>query len=257
MILKSKNLVCGYGKKPSVNPVIKNIEFEIEEGSRVAILGANGCGKTTLLRAIGGILPYEGSLQLDGKEVRDYKRRDIAGRLAVMTQLSQIYFSYTVEETVMFGRYLHTNHIFGNPDARDKEVVERCLRRNGLLDIRNRQIDELSGGQKQRVFLARTMAQETPLLLLDEPTNHLDLRYQAELMEYLKDWCRESKKHTLIGVFHDISMARSICNHFIVMKEGAIVATGSQEEAMSREHLQMAYDMDVERYMQKQLSFWN
>ena len=256
MILKSKDFVCGYGKKPNINPVIKNIEFQIEEGSKVAILGANGCGKTTLVRAIAGILPYDGSLLLDGAEVRSYKRRQIAKKLAVMTQLSQLYFSYTVEETVMLGRYLHTNHIFGNPDERDKEVVEKCLRRNGLLEIRGKQIDELSGGQRQRVFLARTMAQETPILLLDEPTNHLDLRYQAELMEYLLDWCKEDTAHTLIGVFHDINMALSVCDQFLVMKDGQIISAGPKEVVLSGENLKEAYEMDVESYMQRQLSFW-
>ena len=141
MILKSKELICGYGKKADVNPVIKSIDFEIEEGSKVAVLGANGSGKTTLLRAIGGMLSYEGSRVLDGKEVRNHKRNEIARKLAIMTQLSQVYFSYTVEETVMLGRYLFTNNLFGIPNDRDKEVVEKCLKRNGLLDIRKKQID--------------------------------------------------------------------------------------------------------------------
>lgn len=264
MILESKELTCGYDRKPSVNPVINRITFDIEEGSKVAVLGANGSGKTTLLRAIGGMLAYDGSLVLDGKDVRDYKRKELSKKVAIMTQLSSIYFSYTVEETVMLGRYLYTDNIFGIPDAKDLEVVEKCLKRNGLLDIRNKQIDELSGGQRQRVFLARTMAQETPVLLLDEPTNHLDLKYQAELMEYLMEWCKESTKlsdgrvvkNTLIGVFHDINMALSVCDEFLVMKDGEIIAKGDKEQGLSNDKLKIAYDMDVEAYMKKQLALW-
>ena len=248
MILKSKDLVCGYSKKPHINPVIKNIEFQIEQGSKVAILGANGCGKTTLLRAIGGILPYEGSLLLDGEEVRSYKRRKIAEKLAVMTQLSQLYFSYTVEETVMLGRYLHTNHIFGNPDDRDKDVVEKCLRRNGLLEIRGKQIDELSGGQRQRVFLARTMAQETPILLLDEPTNHLDLKVVAGMADYLKEWCAEPH-HTLIGVYHDIPLALHLADELLLIKDGRVAAQGTKEEILNSGMLEKAYDFDVRGYL--------
>lgn len=264
MILKSKNLVCGYGSKADIDPVIRDIDFHIEEGSRVAILGANGSGKTTLVRAIGGVLPYEGSLTLDGKEIRNYKRKEIAKKLAIMTQLSQTYFSYTVEETVMLGRYLYSDNIFGIPTGKDKEVVERSLRRNGLWDIREKQIDELSGGQRQRVFLARTIAQETPILLLDEPTNHLDLKYQAELMDYLRRWSSETTTledgrvmcNTLIGVFHDINMALSICDHFLIMKKGEIIYFGDREGVIAGATLKEAYDMDVEEYMKRQFSLW-
>ncbi|WP_051538231.1 ABC transporter ATP-binding protein [Butyrivibrio proteoclasticus] len=264
MILKSKDLVCGYGKKPSVNPVLNRISFDIAEGSKVAILGANGSGKTTLLRAIGGMLSYDGSLSLDEREVSSYKRKELSRMVAIMTQLSSIYFSYTVEETVMLGRYLYTDNIFGIPDAKDREVVEKCLVRNGLTDIRDKQIDELSGGQRQRVFLARTMAQQTPILLLDEPTNHLDLKYQAELMEYLMEWSKESTtledgrvvKNTLIGVFHDINMALSVCDEFIVMKDGQIIANGDRASSLGNKELQEAYGLDVENYMKKQLSLW-
>ncbi len=265
MILKGKELICGYSKRPSADPVLKSIEFNICEGSRVAVLGANGSGKTTLIRAIGGMLGYEGSLVLDGKEVRSLRRREIAKKLAVMAQFSQIYFSYTVEETVMLGRYLYTGNLLGIPDSRDKAVVEKCLERNGLLDIRKRQIDELSGGQKQRVFLARTMAQETPVLLLDEPANHLDLKYRAELMEYLLEWCSgttvledgRSVKNTLIGVFHDINMALAVCNEFILLKDGKIISAGPREEAITRDKLIETFGMDVESYMKKQFRLWD
>lgn len=248
----------------AANPVIKGIDFNIEEGNRVAILGANGCGKTTLIRAIGGLLPYAGSLILDGKEVRDHKRKEIAKKMAIMTQLSNTYFSYTVEETVMLGRYLYSGNMLGIPDNRDKEVVERSLKRTGLWDIRKKQIDTLSGGQRQRVFLSRTMAQETPVLLLDEPTNHLDLKYQAELVSYLNEWCEESTTledgrvihNTLIGVFHDINLALNICDTFLIMKSGQIIAFGGRETALDRSTLKKAYDMDVEAYMKKQLSLW-
>ena len=264
MILKSDKLICGYGRTPSDNPVIHDIDFEVEEGSRVAILGANGCGKTTLLRAIAGVLPYEGRLSLDGKEVREQKRNEIAKKLAIMTQLSQIYFSYTVEETVMLGRYLYSNNILGIPSDKDKEVVEKCLYSNGLSDIRKKQIDELSGGQRQRVFLARTMAQETPVLLLDEPTNHLDLKYQAQLMEYLSEWCKQTTtmedgrkvKNTLIGVFHDINLALGLCDSFFLMKDGRIISKGDRSLAINKEKLKEAYDIDVEDYMKKQLLLW-
>ena len=265
MILRVNDLTCGYNKDPMEDPVIKKISFDIRQGSKVAVLGANGCGKTTLLRAMSGMLSYSGSLLLDQKEVKSCKRNEIARKIAILTQLSHVYFSYTVEETVMLGRYLYTDHLFGKPGDKDKEVVERCLRRNGLLDIRNKQIDELSGGQQQRVFLARTMAQETPILLLDEPTNHLDLKYRAELTDYLSEWCSDSTalpdgrkiKNTLIGVFHDINMALSVCDELLILKDGRLIYGPESEPSKLKEPLKEAYDMDVETYMKKQLSIWS
>ena len=243
MILRVNDLTCGYNKDPMEDPVIKKISFDIRQGSKVAVLGANGCGKTTLLRAMSGMLSYSGSLLLDQKEVKSCKRNEIARKITI----------------------LYTDHLFGKPGDKDKEVVERCLRRNGLLDIRNKQIDELSGGQQQRVFLARTMAQETPILLLDEPTNHLDLKYRAELTDYLSEWCSDSTalpdgrkiKNTLIGVFHDINMALSVCDEFLILKDGRLIYGPESEPSKLKEPLKEAYDMDVETYMKKQLSIWS
>lgn len=265
MILKSNDLICGYDQKPNKNPVLKSISFDIVEGSKVAILGANGSGKTTLLRAIAGILPYEGSLLLDDKEIRDYKRKEIARKLAIMTQVSQVYFSYTVAETVMLGRYLYTGNILGIPEKKDHEIVDMCLEKTGLSDLRDKQINELSGGQRQRVFLARTMAQQTPFLLLDEPTNHLDLKYQAELVSFINNWSTETTrltdgrevKNTLIGVFHDINMAISVCDTFIILKDGQIIKNASKSEILSdTDALQTAYDINVKEYMQQNMRIW-
>ena len=196
MLIECRNLYCGYGKKPSDNPIIRDISFTINEGESVAILGANGCGKTTLIRAVSGMLTFDGNIKLDGKELRTMKRKDIARKLSVLMQFSNVYFSYSVEETVMLGRYLYSGNILGIPGKEDQEKVSKCLKEYGLYDIKDRQISQLSGGQLQRVFLARTMAQDTDIIILDEPTNHLDLKYQSEFLEYLSDWKKEDEKHS-------------------------------------------------------------
>ncbi len=264
-LLQCENLVCGYGKNPGDNSILKNISFTIEEGRNLAILGANGSGKTTMLRALSGTLSYRGSIKLLGTEIRDMSRLEIASMQAMLSQLSNVYFSYTVEDTVMLGRYLYTRGIFGRPGKRDKEVVEKCLRQNGLYAIKDKQIAELSGGQRQRVFLARTIAQETPLMLLDEPTNHLDMKYQDELMDYLKEWSygkttlRDGREvhNTIVGVFHDINMAINICDEIMFIKDGKVLAKGDIEEVITDENLYGAYDMDVAAYMKKMMSFWS
>lgn len=256
MLLECKNLICGYGKRPGENPVIKDISFGVNEGESIAILGANGCGKTTLIKTLAGMLSYDGSILLGNKEVRNLKRKDIAKKISVMMQFSDIYFSYTVEETVMLGRYLYSNNVFGIANSRDKEIVDKSLREYGLEDIRDRQISQLSGGQLQRVFLARTMAQDTDIIILDEPTNHLDLKYQSEFLSYLSDWKKESKKHTLIGVFHDINIALEASDKLILLKDGNILADGSKEELIKSKYLTDTFDIDVKQYMKKQYSHW-
>ena len=256
MLIECRNLYCGYGKKPSDNPIIRDISFTINEGESVAILGANGCGKTTLIRAVSGMLTYDGNIKLDGKELRTMKRKDIARKLSVLMQFSNVYFSYSVEETVMLGRYLYSGNILGIPGKEDQEKVSKCLKEYGLYDIKDRQISQLSGGQLQRVFLARTMAQDTDIIILDEPTNHLDLKYQSEFLEYLSDWKKEDEKHTLIGVFHDINIALEAAERLILMKNGKIIADGDKEEILNGGYLKDTYDIDVKGYMKRQYSHW-
>lgn len=135
----------------------------------------------------------------------------------------------------------------------------------GLKDMENREIRRLSGGQLQRVYLARTLAQETPLILLDEPTNHLDLRYQAELMEYLLAWSKGSTvlpdgrvcKNTLIGVFHDIGLAAQVSEYMVFLKKGRILAAGPKADTLSSRILEETYEMDVASYMRSQKKIWD
>ncbi|MBC8589871.1 ABC transporter ATP-binding protein [Wansuia hejianensis] len=251
-MLELKNVFTGYGDID----IIKDISLNIGEGTNLCILGPNGCGKTTLLKAIAGILPIRGDILIDGISIKDMKRHEIAGKIAVMSQISNIYFSYTVFETVMLGRYLYMkNSIFKEPSQNDKAYVEKCLKATGLSSIRNKQIDTLSGGQLQRVFLARTLAQDPNIILLDEPTNHLDLRYQKELIDYLKEWSKEDR-HAVIGVFHDINLAMDLADQVLVMEKGKAVSLGKPEEVIKDHTLNRVYEMDIVGYMVDSLEQW-
>ena len=263
--LACQDMTCGYDKKAGVNPIITGLTVDIKEGESVAILGANGSGKTTFLRALNGVLPYLGSIQVEGKEVKTLKRKKLSARMAMMTQMSNLYFSYTVEETVLLGRYVHTGNMLGIPTKVDYHIVDLCLEQNGLSDIRKKQIGSLSGGQMQRVFLARTMAQQAPILLLDEPTNHLDLKYQAELVEFLKKWKvgttpsqedGSETRNTLVGVYHDINLALQVADRFLFMKQGHLIADLTKEDVRKGDILKETYGIDVVEYMQKQLENW-
>ena len=263
-IISLKNVSAGYGRYKKNKPaeealVLKNISLEIAQGRSVCLLGPNGCGKTTLLRVIAGMLPAYGEVLVDGKSIRTLRRREIASYIAFLSQMSHAYYSYSVYETVMQGRYVHGSSVFSGTASRDREVVEETLETLGLQDLAGRQITSLSGGQLQRVMLARCMAQKSPVLILDEPMNHLDLKVQSELMEYLIRWRQKPLKMegkgeyrpTIIGVFHDISMAACVADEMAFISNGRILAFGGKNEVFTEEMLEKTYDFDVAGYLRK------
>ena len=250
-MLRVEKLTCGYGREP----VVKGLTFSVEEGQRLCILGPNGCGKTTLLRAVAGLLPCEGTVEVCGRALSAMSRRETAQNIALMSQLTGTYFSYTVYETVMLGRYAH--HKGGGLEresAEDRRIVRESLERTGTLALSDRLITELSGGQLQRVFLARAFAQDPAVILLDEPTNHLDLRYQVELTETLKTWAAQGGR-AVLGVLHDINLALSFADTVLLMEDGRACFYGPAA-ALEPALLSRVYGMDVDGYMRRTLSRW-
>lgn len=250
-MLKVEHFYCGYGKVQ----VIHDLSFQVEEGGRLCILGPNGCGKTTLLRALAGALPWQGFVEADGIALRGLSPKQRAKKIALMSQFSQTAFDYTVYEAVMLGRYAHRSKtLFPVETAADRSAVEDALRRTGVWELREQAVTKLSGGQLQRVFLARTYAQEPQIILLDEPANHLDLRYQAELLESLQDWTAD-KRRCVVGVFHDISLALAFADKTLLLEKGRALACGPVEE-MDRKLFDRLYGMDVCRYMKRMYGRW-
>lgn len=251
IMLTVKQLSCGYGK----TEVIHDLSFQVEAGGRLCILGPNGCGKTTLLRALAGVLSWQGQIEADGVSLIGLPPRQRAKKIALMSQFSGTAFDYTVYETVMLGRYAHQgDSLFSAETADDRIVVEDALRRTGVWELRERSVTKLSGGQLQRVFLARTFAQEPQIILLDEPANHLDLRCQAELLESLRDWTADGKR-CVAGVFHDIGLAFAFADTALLLEEGRALACGPVEE-LDEELLDRLYGMDVRRYMKNMYGRW-
>ncbi len=250
-MLKISELRTGYGG----NDIIKGVSFEVKQGENLAVIGCNGCGKTTLLRAVGGILPYSGSVTLLGKEVSIIKKRELAKQVALLSQNTQMYFNYTVRETVEMGRFAHSGDtLFGRKSDNDEQVQE-ALRLTGLADIEGRGVHTLSGGQLQRVFLAKILAQDPQVLLLDEPTNHLDLNYQLEIISFLKGWAKQ-KGRTIIGVLHDINLAMSFADNILLLSDGNIARFGSCDYVLCSEELSAAYNVDVCAHMLDSFGRW-
>ena len=250
-MLQVQHLSCGYGD----TPVVKDISFQVEEGQRLCILGPNGCGKTTLLRGIMGLLPARGTVTVGGKMLSALSARQKAKRIALMSQLSSAYFSYTVYETVMLGRYAHQKRsaLFGESEE-DRRIVQESLERTDMLELKDRLITELSGGQLQRVFLSRIFAQDPQVILLDEPTNHLDLKYQVELIGALKEWVKKEKR-CVVGVLHDMNLALSFADKLLLMEQGAVKAL-ENTETFDLSLLDNTYQMDVQGYMRESLKRW-
>lgn len=250
-ILKVEHLSCGYGKIR----VIPDLSFQVKAGERLCVLGPNGCGKTTLLRALAGVIPWQGSVEADGLALRGLPPKQRAKRIALMSQFSQNAFDYTVYEAVMMGRYAHRRKsLFPGEPAADCNAVEEALRRTGVWELRDQPVTRLSGGQLQRVFLARTFAQEPQIILLDEPANHLDLRCQAELLESLREWTA-GRKRCVVGVFHDISMALAFADTVLLLEKGEALACSSVEE-LDEKLLDRLYGMEVRQYMKKIQERW-
>lgn len=250
-MLKVEHLTCGYGG----TPVVKDLSFEVPAGGRLCILGPNGCGKTTLLRALAGLLPHEGKVTAEGRDLAAMDRRQLARTVALLSQISSVYFSYTVYETVLMGRYAHqTGGAFSGPGPEDRAIALECMERTGVADLRDRQVTELSGGQLQRVFLARTFAQQPRIILLDEPTNHLDLKYQVELVQELKAWAA-GEGRCVVGVLHDVNLALNLADLFLLMEEGQARYFGPAAE-FDPAALNRVYQMDVGGYMRRSLQRW-
>lgn len=250
-MLTAQHLYCGYGKKQ----VIRDLSFQMEAGERLCILGPNGCGKTTLLRALAGVIPWQGDVEADGSSLRGLSPKQRAKKIALMSQFSQTAFDYTVYETVMLGRYAHRSHFpFCTETTADRYAVEEALRRTDMWELRNQSVTRLSGGQLQRVFLSRTFAQEPQIILLDEPANHLDLRCQAELLDSLRDWTAD-RRRCVVGVFHDINMALTFADTALLLEEGRLLACGPVEN-LDLTLLDRLYGMDVRRYMKRMHERW-
>lgn len=233
---EAKDLYAGYDR----GDVLHGVSLALQPGTVTCVLGENGCGKTTLLRAIAGTLPSTGELTLNGQDVRQWRAKERAQNIAVLAQQTGAYFPYSVRETLMMGREA------GAPqsDASNTDVIEELLYEFDLEELADGDIDSLSGGELQRVFLARTFAQNARLLLLDEPTNHLDVSHQIDLEAQLRRYVSDGNRAILL-VMHDILLARRLADHAILLKKGRVLASGSHGEVFSRDILAQAYDADV------------
>lgn len=239
-MLEIQDLYCGYGGED----ILRGITLQAAAGEFLCVAGPNGCGKSTLLKAIARLLPFRGSIAVEGRETAAFSRKELARHIALLSQAAPLYFPYTVYDTVAMGRYAHRTGWFGGLDNTDKAAIENALATLNLNALREESIEELSGGQLQLVFLARTLAQDPRIILLDEPTSHLDIKNQITLLDHLATWVTAGQR-AIIAVFHDLNLARRYGTAAALMAEGKITARGSAAEVFSGANLAEVYDMDI------------
>ncbi|WP_238996750.1 ABC transporter ATP-binding protein [Paenibacillus pinistramenti] len=231
-IIETDHLDIGYEE----NLIVDDLQLIIPKGKITALVGANGCGKSTILKAIARILqPKKGSVYLNGQAIHSLKTKEIAKHLAILPQNPSAPEGLTVAELVSYGRSPHLTG-FATLSKLDKEVIQQALEVTNMLPFARCSVDQLSGGQKQRVWIAMALAQETEILLLDEPTTYLDIAHQYEVLSLLKRLNKQEGR-TIVMVVHDLNHASQYADYMVAIKKGRIFYNGTPREVMKQENL--------------------
>ena len=241
-MLEVRDISINYG----VCAVVQDISLTLRPGEIIVLLGANGAGKTTLLKALNGGLPVsKGAITLDGKDLQDYSRREVAGSIAVVAQETETKFPVSVLEFVLAGRFAQSAAaLFGWETEADLEIALESLKQCDLEGYERRQMNQLSGGERQRVVLARALAAGGRVLLLDEPTANLDLAHQALMFRLVRERCRE-KNFSAIVITHDLNLASEFADEILLMKNGRIVAKGAPRDCLTETNLEAVFGVKV------------
>ncbi len=235
---------ASYGSRFGQTDVLRGVSLAVNAGELVCILGPNGAGKSTLLRVMAGTLaPSAGEARLLGERIGTWDRRRFARHVAVVSQMSEVAFGFTVRDVVMMGRAPHQDG-WMQVNAADREIVQRAIQRCDLADLALRPVEELSGGEQKRVAIARALAQKPRVLLLDEPGAFLDVRHQVALYDLLAQAAAEEGLACVI-VMHDLNIASQYATRVVLAKGGELLAVGSVEEVMTHGRLLKTFDADL------------
>lgn len=235
-MIEAKNLKLCYDEKI----VLDNINLDIEKGKITALIGSNGCGKSTLIKAIARILyPKSGSILMEDRDILKMPSKEVAKLLAMLPQSSNAPEDLTIYDLVKQGRYPYHN-LLSFWSKKDEEIVLESIKKVGLINEKDRTLSNLSGGQRQRAWIALSLAQDTDIILLDEPTNHLDIKYQLEILNILRD-LNEKENRTIVMVIHDINHALKYADNIVAIKNGNILAQGPKEHIINEKFVESVF----------------
>ncbi|MBM9464244.1 ABC transporter ATP-binding protein [Aeromicrobium sp. YIM 150415] len=239
--LHTEQLSLGYGDRV----VVDSLDLTIPTGRITTIVGANACGKSTLLRAMARLLaPRNGRVVLDGKDLHRLPTKEVARTLGLLPQSPIAPEGIAVADLVGRGRHPHQK-VFARWSREDEAAVLSALEATGTTELADRSVDELSGGQRQRVWIAMALAQQTDLLLLDEPTTFLDVTHQIEVLDLLTDLNRQ-RGTTIVMVLHDLNLAARYADHLIAVAGGALHAAGSPADVLTAATVREVFGLDSE-----------
>lgn len=232
---------------PGEVPVIEDVSFALGGGRLCTLMGGNGCGKTTLLKLIAGLLePRTGVIRVREQELASLSRRDTARIMSLVPQEHALAFPYSVHEVVLMGRAPHINTL-DQPGPRDREMVAQALDEVGISHLGSRLFTQLSGGERQLCLIARALAQDTPIMLLDEPTSHLDFRNQIHTLTTLRRLVRTRSLLAFV-VTHDPNQSLSFADEVLMLREGRIRHHGHPREVVNAQTIEDIYDITVREF---------
>lgn len=230
-------------KKYDGKTVVNSVSFEIPKGKITSLIGPNGAGKSTVMGMISRLIARDGGgIDFEGRDISDWKSKELAKRLAILTQTNNIQMKLTVRELVTFGRFPYSG---GHNTEEDERIIDQAIAYMELQDIQDQFIDELSGGQRQRAYIAMVIAQDTEYVLLDEPTNNLDIYHASNMMKIVRRLCDELGK-TVILVLHEINYAAFYSDYICAFVDGKVAKFGTVEEVMTKKNLSEIYNVDFE-----------
>lgn len=227
------------------NPVLKNISLRIQQGKITTIMGANGCGKSTLFSLMTkNLTPDSGKIFLYGKNIRNLRLTEFSRKVSIVHQYNSYVDDITVRQLISYGRTPYMK-LMGGYSEEDERLIQWAMEVTGLTEYKDREISRLSGGQRQRVWIAMALAQNTKILFLDEPTTYLDIRYQIELLEMVQKLNKEYGI-TIIMVLHDMNHAVYYSDEIIGLKDGKILVQGEPSKVVTSESIEDIYGINLD-----------